>query len=280
VENAQAVTQRAPKKEIFGWAMFDFANSSYVTIIITVVFAPLFTKTIVGPEIGAAPDHEFDNANFLWSITQAVSFAAVVLTAPVLGAMADFTATKKKFLFYSYLITILACCGLYFVNPGAVMLAMVLVALSNFGFASGENIVSSFLPGLGPAKDLGKISGYAWGLGYFGGILSTLVLMQLIKAPEGGGLGDQVYIGPFTGLFFLVAAIPTFLWVKERGRSRVMPAGENILTIGFKRLSRTFREIRKFHDLTLFLLSLFFGMGGLIICGGLAAAFLVDEIGC
>jgi len=253
--------KRASRKELFGWAMFDFANSSYTTVIITVVFCIIFPKIIVGD----GPEYRL--GNLLWSTALSISYLIVLLSAPVFGAAMDYTASKKKFLFASCLLTVIATAALYFVHPGNIILGMLLIILSNIGFSYSESFVSSFLPGLGPSEDLGKISGYAWGLGYFGGLASTAIVMF--------GLGAGVYtlenfanlrmVGPATGLFFLIAAIPTFLWVKERTIARRLPQGENYVTVGFKRLKKTFRDIRDYRDLMILLGSFFFAYAGLSI---------------
>ncbi len=148
--------QRASRKELFGWAMFDFANSSYTTVIITVVFCIIFPRLIVGD------GPEFRLGNLLWSTALSISYLMVLLSAPFLGAVMDYAGSKKKFLFASCLLTVLATAALYFVRPGDVILGMLLIVLSNVGFSYSESFVSSFLPGLGPPRDLGKISGYAW----------------------------------------------------------------------------------------------------------------------
>ena len=159
-----AEIKRASRKELFGWAMFDFANSSYTTVIITVVFCIIFPKIIVGD----GPEYRL--GNLLWSTSLSISYLIVLLSAPLLGAIMDYTGSKKKFLFGSYLLTVIATAALFFVSPGDIILGMLLIILSNIGFSYSESFVSSFLPGLGPPEDLGKISGYAWGLGYFGGL--------------------------------------------------------------------------------------------------------------
>ncbi len=252
--------QRAPKKELFGWAMFDFANSSYTTVIITVVYAVMFPEIIVGRD----PDGSFGTGNLLWSVALSISYGLVVLSAPVFGTIIDFTASKKKFLFLSYLLTIAATGALFFVKPGFYQLGMILIIISNFGFATGESFVSSFLPELGPPEDMGKISGYAWGLGYFGGLLST-ILVTLLGPILTDNFSNLRFVGPITSSFFLVAAIPTFLWVKERGQSKILPKGENLIRIGFMRLLRTFREMEDFRELMIFLVAVFFAMAGLSI---------------
>ena len=259
--------RRAPWYEILGFALFDFANSSYTTVIITVVFGNVFWFYIVGEE---------NRGNWLWSLSLGISYVMVLLSAPVVGAFMDFTGSKKKFLFATYMITVVATCSLYFVSPGGLLLGMILIVLSNFGFSSGENIVSAFLPELGTAEDLGKISGYAWGLGYFGGIGSALLVMSItgFSATE-GDYEIKRLVGPITGIFFLLAGIPTFLLMKERAKPKTLPPGATLATIGFKRLGETLSEVRQFRDLIVFLLSYFFAYSGLAIV--ISFAFIYGE---
>jgi UMF1 family MFS transporter len=253
--------KRASGKELFGWAMFDFANSSYTTVIITVVFCVIFPKIIVGD----SPEYRL--GNLLWSSSLSISYLIVLVSAPLFGAIMDYSASRKKFLLGSCLVTVLATAALFFVGPGDIVLGMALIVLSNTGFSYSEAFVSSFLPGLGPPESLGRISGYAWGLGYFGGLLSTAIVIF--------GLGAGVVtlenfpnlrlVGPVTGIFFLVAAIPTFLWLKEGGVPRTLPTGMHNISAGFSRLGRTLKDIREYRDLVVLLASFFFAYAGLSI---------------
>jgi UMF1 family MFS transporter len=262
-------TPRAPAREIFGWAMFDFANSSYTTVIVTVVFSVIFPRLVVGD----AP--EFRAGNLLWSVALSVSYGLVVLTAPLLGAIIDFKAAKKRFLFASYLLTIVATAFLYFVGPGQVWLGVALVVVSNYGFAVGESFTSSFLPDLGPTEELGKISGYAWGLGYVGGIACTALVLGVIGDQTLENYGRVRLVGPITALFFLVAAIPTFMFLRERGTPKRLPPGESLLGMGFRRLLATGRALGGFRDLLVFFASFFFAMAGLSIV--IAFAFIYGD---
>lgn len=253
--------QRASRRELLGWAMFDFANSSYTTVIITVVFCIIFPRIVVGD----GPEYRL--GNLLWSTSLSISYLVVLLSAPILGAIMDYTGSKKKFLFGSYLLTVIATAALFFVGPGSIMLGMFLIILSNIGFSYSESFVSSFLPDLGPPEDLGKISGYAWSLGYFGGLISTAIVIF--------GLNAGVYtlenfsnlrlVGPVTGLFFLLAAIPTFLWVKERTVHRPLSVNESYFAIGINRIKKTFLDVRDYEDLVILLASFFFAYAGLSI---------------
>ena len=257
----------APKREIFGFALFDFANSAYTTVIVTVLFGNVFWFYIVGDQ---------QQGNWLWSLALGISYLLVVLAAPILGAFMDVTGGKKKYLVASCLLTVIATSALYFVEPGTIVLAMVLICISNFGFSMGEIVVSSYLPELGSRDQLGKISGYAWGLGYFGGISSTLLAMWVtgFGATEGGYELKRL-IGPITGMFFLFAAIPTFVLLRERRVPVKLPAGVNVLSSSFTTMKTTLAELPQFRDLSWFLCSYFFAYSGLAIV--ISFAFIYGE---
>jgi UMF1 family MFS transporter len=258
-ESTSSEPARAPTREIFGWAMFDFANSSYTTVIITVVFSVIFPKIIVGD------GPEYRHGNLLWSVALSISYGIVVITAPFLGAVMDYRAAKKRFLFASYLLTVLATASLWLATPGRVGLAMALLIASNYGFAVGESFAAAFLPDLGPKRDLGRISGYAWGIGYVGGLVSTAIVVFTIGEQTVENLERLRWIGPMTAAFFFLAAIPTFLFLRERGQPRELPAGETLAQVGISRLRRTAGELKDFRDLLWFLGGLFFATAGLSI---------------
>ncbi|MSQ03688.1 MAG: MFS transporter [Myxococcales bacterium] len=249
-------TPLAPKREIFGWAMFDFANSAYTTVIVTVVYSVIFPKLIVG---------DAREGNLLWSIALSISYALVVLTAPILGAVMDYAGHRKRWLAASWLLTVIATASLYFATPGNVHFTMVLLIASNFGFAVGESFTASFLPGLGPPSSLGKISGAAWGLGYFGGLVSTAAVLAIIGAQTVENFESVRLIGPITAAFFFVGALPTFLLMKERAVPKPLPAGETWLTVGFSQLRGTLKALQSHRDLMIFFGSFFFAMAGLSI---------------
>jgi len=260
MRRARNETPRASNKEIFGWAMFDFANQAYTLLIITVIFPVLFTTVIVGDA-----DNDFRMGNLLWSVALAVSYFLVVLSGPIFGAIMDYSALKKKFLFYSYLLTIVSTALLYFVEPGLVVLGVILIIVSNFAYSIGENFIASFLPSLGPPSDLGKISGFGWSLGYLGGLVAAGFVIVFLGDATAENFDRIRWVGPYAALFFMVTAIPTFLWVKEPGARQELPSGETFVSMGFKRLGDTMREIGQFRDLAIFLISVFFAMAGIYI---------------
>lgn len=250
---------RAAKKEIFGWAMFDFANQAYTLLIITVVFGDLFTRVIVGDV-----DTGYRLGNLLWSLSLAAGYLLVVLTAPFFGAVMDLTARRKQFLLVSYLVTVATTALLYFVAPGYILLGMLLIVVSNYAYSIGESFIASFLPDLGPPEDLGKISGFGWALGYVGGLVATGLALLFLGEVSLKNFDNVRWVGPFAATFFLLAAIPTFLWLKERGNATHIN-GISIWQQGWKRLEGSLRHLQGYQDLSRFLLSAMFAMSGIYI---------------
>lgn len=240
--------------------MFDFANQAYTLLIITVIFPVLFTTVIVGDS-----GDDYRLGNLLWSVALGLSYFMVVLSGPVFGAIMDYSALKKRFLFLSYVLTIVATTLLYFVEPGMIVLGVTLIIISNFAYATGESFIAAFLTSLGPPKDLGKISGFGWALGYIGGLFSAGFVIVYLGDATAENFDRIRWVGPFAAIFFMLAAIPTFLWLKEPGQRRQLPKGESLVSMGFTRLGRTIREVRQYWDLAVFLVSVFFAMAGIYI---------------
>jgi MFS transporter, UMF1 family len=233
------------KKEILSWCMFDFANSSFTTIIITVVFSVYFVE-IVALKSSAA--------DFLWSLGNLISQGLVLVSAPLMGAIADFSGAKKKFLFATYAVCIIFTASLYFAGPGQVVPALILFAIANYAYSSGENLIASFLPEIARPEDMGKISGFGWAFGYVGGLVSLLMCYPFIHGGFNLTNERNVRISCLvTAGFFLVAGIPTFLGLKERKQSQVLPPGRNYLNVGFHRVFDTFQHVRLFRELFKFL---------------------------
>lgn len=253
-------TEKASKKEIFGWAMFDFANQAYTLLIITVIYGDLFTRIIVGDA-----ESDYRLGNLLWSVALSTSYLLVVLTGPVCGAIMDFSATRKTFLFASYLLTVLSTSLLYFVAPGYVLLGVLLLIVSNYAYSIGESFIASFLPDLGRPEDLGKISGFGWALGYVGGLVATAFALLFLGEVSEENFARIRFVGPFAGVFFLLAAIPTFLWLKERGRPRRLKNSRNYVALGMRRVWRTCKSLADFRDLAILMGSIFFAMCGIYI---------------
>ncbi len=264
----------ASRLEIFGWCMFDFANSSYTTLIVTVVYSIYF----MGPVCeGAGLKRE--TGELLWGLGNWVSQGLVLLTAPVVGAISDFSGARKRFLLVTWLGSVLGTASLGLVAPGAVVLGFGLFVLSNLFYSSGENIVAAFLPEITTPERMGRVSGLGWALGYFGGLVSLVACYPLVK----DGI-DVEHSGPVrlsflaVAAFFLVAALPTFLFLKERSVPQSLPRGRGYIAVGLARVFETLRRVRQYRQLFRFLVVFLVYSCGICIVVAYANQFGKEEM--
>ncbi|MGQ9617085.1 MAG: MFS transporter [Spirochaetota bacterium] len=264
--------KKADRREIFGFMMFDFANSSYTTIIITAVFNAYFVRVVV---------NQANRGELLWAITLSISYFIVMIFGPVLGAIADYSSTKKSFLLVSYLLCVVFTALLFFIKPGYIVPAMIFVIISNIGYSASENFVSSFLPDIADEENIGRISGYAWSFGYVGGLIALAIcLIIILFYHTEGDVNIPVRLTNLvTAFFFGAAAIPTFLWVRERRRDSIPSRTGSYFSIAFQRLTHTFQNIRAFKELVKLLLSMFFFYSGIAVVISFAAIYAQKELG-
>jgi len=192
-------------------------------------------------------------ATLIWTLALSTSYLLVLLTAPVLGAIADFSASKKRFLVWTTSLCVLATAALAVVGPGQIWLAVILIIISNTFYAAGENLIAAFLPELVPPEDIGKLSGYGWAWGYIGGLVALALCLVYLQWATGVGM-TEIEAVPHTALIiaalFGVAALPTLLWLRERRDQASLDASPwGYVQIGFARVRRTLKEAREFTDL-------------------------------
>jgi MFS transporter, UMF1 family len=210
MSHSPALNPGVPRKEVAAWAMYDFANSGYTTVVLTAVFNAYF----VGVIASAA-----DWATLAWTFALAISNIAVVITMPAIGAWADMHAAKKRLLLFSTIGCIITTAALAWVGRGDVAAAMIVVALSNYFYSVGDALCAAFLPELARNESLGKVSGWGWSFGYFGGMTTLgLSLAWVLGAQARGETADQFVPGTMliTAGVFALAAIPVFMVLKER----------------------------------------------------------------
>lgn len=268
---AGALNPGVKKREVWAWAMYDFANSGYTTVIITAVYNAFFVAVIAGN----APW-----ASFAWSAALAVSYAAIMLTGPLLGAYADQHGAKKKLLLLSTIGCIAGTVLLAWAAPGQVALAMALVALSNFFFGTGENLIAAFLPELARGRALGKVSGWGWGLGYVGGLLVLAVALGYVDHVQAGGGGAVDFVPGvlfITATLFALSALPTFLFLKERAQPGPLAAG--FAREAFRQVGDSLRHARRYNDLFRFLVCIVFYQAGIQAVIALAAIYAQQAMG-
>lgn len=255
------------KREVWSWAMYDFANSGYTTVVITAIFNAYF----VGVIAGNAPW-----ATFAWTLALAVSYALIMFAAPVLGAYADAYAAKKKLLLFTTAGCVVFTALLYFAGPGMLWLAIPLIILSNFFYGSGENLIAAFLPELAKENALGKVSGWGWSLGYIGGLLSLGLCLAYVTHAQGKGLHAEHFV-PVSMLIvaalFALSSLPTFLFLQERALPQPHLQKLNALQESFARLGQTLHRARNYADLRRFLLCVVFYHAGINTVITLAAIY-------
>ena len=242
--------ENVSRREVWSWAMFDFANSGYTTVVITTIFNAYFVSVVARNQ---------DWGTFAWTATLAVSYALIIITAPILGIYADVYAAKKRLLFFTTIGCIFFTLLLSFVGPGDLWLAIFLVILANFFFGSGENLIAAFLPEIAKSNSLGKISGWGWSLGYIGGIVSLgCSFAYVLWAQEQGQQSEQFV--PVTLLItaslFAISCTPTFLYLRERAQPQTLLYNHSVVSEVFYRLGNTIKQVRNFRDLTRFLICL------------------------
>lgn len=248
-------TVTAPKKEILAWAMYDFANSAYTTVVATTIFNPYFVQVVAGPGSGL----KAGEGTFLLTLSIFISSMLVVISAPVLGTIADAHACKKKLLFFSTFLCVSCTALLWFVGKGDYALGMALLTLANLAYGTAEDLVAAFLPELAARQDMGKVSAFAWAIGYVGGLSTLGVCMAYIHWAKGAGHDSKTFV-PITMLitagFYFIGALPTFLFLKERAKPDAKASGQNPITLGFARLKLTLKHAAHYSDLFRFLVSL------------------------
>lgn len=254
------------KSEIFGWCCFDFANSAFTTIIITVVYAVYFRNVVAEGDA---------RAEGWWGTALALSQVVVLVTAPFIGAFADVTARKKIMLIASALACSAATAALFLVGPGEVVTALALVALANIAFSLSENLCAAFLPEISTPENVGRISGYGWSFGYFGGLLSLVLALVIIKSGE----GRAPWTFLMTGAFFFFASLPTLLLLRERAKPRQLTAGENAWTLGWRQLAQMKKDLPEHRTLALFFVALTVFLSGLLAVVAFAALYATQVIG-
>ena len=232
------------RREVWAWAMYDFANSGYTTVVITAVFSAYFVAAVAGN----APW-----ATFAWTLALSVSYALVMLSAPLVGAWADAHASKKTLLW----LTTLGCVGftalLYFAAPGALLLAIAALVLSNTFFGTGENLIAAFLPELARPRALGRVSGWGWSLGYVGGLVSLGASLAYINWAQAHGQGAAEFVPVtmlITAAIFALASLPTLLMLRERA----IPQTGRTARGAWAQVRHTLGHLERLPDLKRFLI--------------------------
>jgi len=231
--------------QVFYWSLFDFANTSFSITIVTFVYAVYFKETVAGNQpIG----------DFYWSLGTGISMFIVAIISPFLGAIADHSAGKKRFLLFFTLLCILSTAGLYFIGSGDIVEGLILFILANIGFEAGLVFYDSFLPEISDEKNYGRTSGFGFAMGYIGSFASLVIIYPLVT-------NDLVkYSFSASALFFLVFSMPLFLFLPDT--KKYVERTKSYFKIGLERIVFTITHLKNYKNLALFLVAFFFYIEG------------------
>ena len=261
------------RREVFGWAMYDFANSGYTTVVLTAVFAAYF----VGGIAGKAPW-----ATFAWTAALSASYALVMLTSPTIGAWADLRAAKKRLLMIVTAGCVLSTAALALPGPGEVALAVALIIVSNTFYSWGESLTAAFLPELARPEAMGRVSGWGWGLGYLGGMLTLGICLAYVLWAQKQGVPAREFVPVtmlVTAVMYGLPALVTFALLTEHSPPRAAALQAEGLRASWQQLRRTFAQARRYRDFMWLMACAVCYQGGVAVAIALAAIYAEQVIG-
>ena len=269
---ADSLNPGVRRRELLGWAMYDFANSGYTTVVITAVFAAYFVGGVAG---GATW------ATLAWTVGLSLSYAIVMLTMPGLGAWADRHAAKKRLLLWTTLGCVLSTAALAWVQPGQVALGLVLLVISNTFYSWGESLTASFLPELARPEAMGRVSGWGWALGYVGGMLTLGVCLAYVLSAQARQEPASQFVPVtmwITAAIYALAAAVTFALMKEHAQasSAQHPAG---LAASLLRLRQAWRDSALYTDFRQLMACAVAYQAGVAVAISLAAIYAEQVVG-
>lgn len=241
------------KKELWSWCLYDFANSSFTTLIVTVAYSVYFVQVVARP-FGTVGHEAIPERLWFWGY--AASMLVVAVLSPILGAIADARAIKRRFLIGSTLVCVVFTALLSLVKEGDVWQGLLFFGIANIAFDLGFLFCSAFLVDISTPQNIGRISGYGWGLGYVGGLFSLALAYPFIS----GGFAEEnlpYYRLSFavTAGFFLLAALPTFLWLHERAIPQARRPHESVWRQAVSQLASTAKHIGQYRDLGIYFIA-------------------------
>lgn len=270
------------RKAIFAWAMYDFANSAFTTLVISFIYSAFFVSKIAENEI---------TGTSIWSNGISISAVLIAVCSPIFGAIADRGGYRKRMLLIWTSLSILATAMLYTVLPGEPIKAITWFIIANVAFEMGIVFNNAFLPDIAPADRIGRISGYGWAVGYVGGLLALFIALGFVLPADapfwgvGTELGKNIRVtNLLVAGWYLVFSLPVVFWLHEKSTvDRAQPA--KLIAASFAQIGETFREVKKYRQIVRLLVARLFYNDGLITIfafGGVYASgtfnFTFDEI--
>ena len=269
---ADSLNPGVRRRELLGWAMYDFANSGYTTVVITAVFAAYFVGGVAG---GASW------ATLAWTVGLSISYAIVMLTMPGLGAWADRHAAKKRLLMGVTLGCVVSTAALAWVQPGQVALGLVLLVISNTFYSWGESLTASFLPELARPQAMGRVSGWGWALGYVGGMLTLGVCLAYVLSAQARQESASQFVPVtmwITAVIYALAASVTFALMREHAQPAPDVAAGGVAA-SLLRLRQTWHDSALYMDFRQLMACAVAYQAGVAVAISLAAIYAEQVVG-
>ena len=248
------------RRERIAWYLYDFGNSAYASVVLLAVYSAYFQKTVVGGAEGSR-----------WcGIAIAIAMILVAIAAPVMGAIADYAGSKKRFLFFFTGLAVLFTALLFFTEKGTIAMAIIFFILAEIGYRAAQIFYDALLPEIASQDEMGRVAGIGWAVGSSGGIVILLLILPpilLTKSDLWVVRGSLIA----TAVFFALAAFPIFAWLRERAQGQALPPGQNYLSIAFKQLRETIQAARGFNEFIKFMIAFLVYNEGVIIALDFAA---------
>ena len=240
------------KKQIYSWALYDWANSAFfITILATIL--PIFYKDVAGSSI---PDNL---ATSYWGYTQTIAMIIIALVSPILGAIADYSDSKKLFLRIFAYIGIIGTGLLYFVNQGDYILASFIFIIANIGFSGGNVFYDGFLPDITTNDKIDFTSSLGYAAGYLGGGILLAINLFMISRPSLFGIANTITATKIcfvtVALWWFLFSLPTFKYLPDPSIESDILNFKKYTKIGFSRISKTLGHIRQYRELWKFLIA-------------------------
>ena len=240
-----APSASASRREIWSWSLYDFANSAFTLAIMTVVFPRFFQGTL-----GASVES--------WGYANAAALVISAVLMPLVGAICDYTAAKKRTLVAFWLLGCAATCAL--VLPPTWFAALVVYVVALVGFEASTALNNGFLPEIAAGGRTGWVSSLGFAAGYIGGALHLIVAALVIWYPGWFGMSSDSQLPTrvaiaSAGIWWFLFSLPMAFWLKERALPRTLPPGDTLLKAGFRKVTTTIRNIRRVPTLARFTLA-------------------------
>ncbi len=255
--------------------MYDFSSSAFGTSIVAVIYNQYFANVVAYGEQGVDLFGWHVKGATFFALTLAFGTTLMAFFSPILGAIADYSGAKKKFLIFFWLFSVVFTASLYFVRAGDYWLGAFLFLMACFGYYGSLNFYNAFLLEISNSKNVGEISGWGNFFGFLGGGLMLALNLIMVKPDLVGFSMPALGVPEVTlsvALWMLIFALPTLTWLQERAPRRALPAGENVVRFGFHRMWQSLKLVRRYKHLSRYVVAY------ILFNDGISTAMLMASI--